>query len=146
MAIVVVMVVFFCFVKQKTAYELRISDWSLDVCSSDLPSGSRRRDCPDGRDRSRRPFPGSGWQPCRPRRRSRSRREPAPCSRYRHGCRQAGTAARRARSEEHTSELQSLMRISYAVFCLTKKTVHDLQKNTLTHKTNMSLTLPQTAI
>src|SRR3546814_10789395 len=29
---------------------------------------------------------------------------------------------RRARSEEHTSELQSLMRISYAVFCLKKKT------------------------
>src|SRR3546814_8223395 len=30
--------------------------------------------------------------------------------------------ARRIRSEEHTSELQSLMRISYAVFCLKKKT------------------------
>src|SRR3546814_9292948 len=30
-------------------------------------------------------------------------------------------SARRARSEEHTSELQSLMRISYAVFCLKKK-------------------------
>src|SRR3546814_2022420 len=30
--------------------------------------------------------------------------------------------ARRRRSEEHTSELQSLMRISYAVFCLKKKT------------------------
>src|SRR3546814_2675503 len=29
-----------------------------------------------------------------------------------------------ARSEEHTSELQSLMRISYAVFCLKKKTEH----------------------
>src|SRR3546814_3081434 len=29
-----------------------------------------------------------------------------------------------ARSEEHTSELQSLMRISYAVFCLKKKTKH----------------------
>src|SRR3546814_8371324 len=29
-----------------------------------------------------------------------------------------------ARSEEHTSELQSLMRISYAVFCLKKKTIH----------------------
>src|SRR3546814_1474254 len=29
------------------------------------------------------------------------------------------------RSEEHTSELQSLMRISYAVFCLKKKTVND---------------------
>src|SRR3546814_6933779 len=29
--------VFFCF-KQKTAYEMRISDWSSDVCSSDLPT------------------------------------------------------------------------------------------------------------
>src|SRR3546814_1785332 len=27
---------FFCFCKQKTAYEMRISDWSSDVCSSDL--------------------------------------------------------------------------------------------------------------
>src|SRR3546814_8944190 len=33
-------------------------------------------------------------------------------------------ASARARSEEHTSELQSLMRISYAVFCLKKKTIH----------------------
>src|SRR3546814_7663481 len=33
-------------------------------------------------------------------------------------------AAPRRRSEEHTSELQSLMRISYAVFCLKKKTQH----------------------
>src|SRR3546814_4697844 len=33
----------------------------------------------------------------------------------------APRAARAARSEEHTSELQSLMRISYAVFCLKKK-------------------------
>src|SRR3546814_3719634 len=31
----------------------------------------------------------------------------------------------RGRSEEHTSELQSLMRISYAVFCLKKKTTHE---------------------
>src|SRR3546814_3398193 len=29
---------FFFFFKQKTAYEMRISDWSSDVCSSDLPS------------------------------------------------------------------------------------------------------------
>src|SRR3546814_6400342 len=35
------------------------------------------------------------------------------------------------RSEEHTSELQSLMRISYAVFCLKKKT----KINTLTNRT-----------
>src|SRR3546814_4650527 len=33
-----------------------------------------------------------------------------------------GRSVRRHRSEEHTSELQSLMRISYAVFCLNKKT------------------------
>src|SRR3546814_7447836 len=36
------------------------------------------------------------------------------------------------RSEEHTSELQSLMRISYAVFCLTKK--KQTQKNTLQYQ------------
>src|SRR3546814_2589825 len=46
----------------------------------------------------------------------------------RHVCRQRGAKGRRTdarlhgRSEEHTSELQSLMRISYAVFCLKKKT------------------------
>src|SRR3546814_8420439 len=36
-------IVFFCF-KQKTAYEMRISDWSSDVCFSDLPGcpGSKR--------------------------------------------------------------------------------------------------------
>src|SRR3546814_19473504 len=32
--------VWFCFFKQKTAYEMRISDWSTDVCSSDLPLAS----------------------------------------------------------------------------------------------------------
>src|SRR3546814_8978513 len=38
----------------------------------------------------------------------------------------------RYRSEEHTSELQSLMRISYAVFCLKKKTTRHIKN----HKTN----------
>src|SRR3546814_11352914 len=33
---------FFCFFKQKTAYEMRISDWSSDVCSSDLVGAHRR--------------------------------------------------------------------------------------------------------
>src|SRR3546814_8424226 len=37
------------------------------------------------------------------------------------GCAVLLGASRKARSEEHTSELQSLMRISYAVFCLKKK-------------------------
>src|SRR3546814_6285911 len=32
----------FCFFKQKTAYEMRISDWSSDVCSSDLAHASPR--------------------------------------------------------------------------------------------------------
>src|SRR3546814_6926639 len=36
-----------------------------------------------------------------------------------------GVVRRGLRSEEHTSELQSLMRISYAVFCLKKKTKHN---------------------
>src|SRR3546814_1547053 len=40
------------------------------------------------------------------------------------GCKGAGGGAG-ARSEEHTSELQSLMRISYAVFCLKKKTTNE---------------------
>src|SRR3546814_8736144 len=37
-----VLVVFFFFFKQKTAYEMRISDWSSDVCSSDLPDPAHR--------------------------------------------------------------------------------------------------------
>src|SRR3546814_2934459 len=35
--------VFFFFFKQKTAYEMRISDWSSDVCSSDLKDDGRNR-------------------------------------------------------------------------------------------------------
>src|SRR3546814_5726453 len=38
------------------------------------------------------------------------------------------------RSEEHTSELQSLMRISYAVFCLKKKNKHNNHKHTSIYK------------
>src|SRR3546814_1253886 len=52
---------FVFFFKQKTAYEMRISDWSLDVCSSDLTD---RTDCGNGDDhaalepdRTRRPAP-----------------------------------------------------------------------------------------
>src|SRR3546814_9223750 len=56
-----------------------------------------------------------------------------------------------ARSEEHTSELQSLMRISYAVFCLTKnnnvkknptKTIHNIhktQRNTQTTRNHTTI-------
>src|SRR3546814_3607608 len=57
-------------------------------------------------------------------------------TRYRHDIQRDGGKAslkighERSRSEEHTSELQSLMRISYAVFCLKKKKY----KHTKTHK------------
>src|SRR3546814_6871097 len=43
----------------------------------------------------------------------------------------SASSAACARSEEHTSELQSLMRISYAVFCLKKKTHKNNQKQQL---------------
>src|SRR3546814_6736818 len=48
------------------------------------------------------------------------------------------------RSEEHTSELQSLMRISYAVFCLKKKKTHNDQKeqnnrDTIKHKNRTAI-------
>src|SRR3546814_10544816 len=47
----------------------------------------------------------------------------------------------RQRSEEHTSELQSLMRISYAVFCLKKKTtIHTTSHNTNITRTNNKYT------
>src|SRR3546814_3912024 len=44
-----------------------------------------------------------------------------------------GPAASPSRSEEHTSELQSLMRISYAVFCLKKKKTSTHRQYTQTH-------------
>src|SRR3546814_8131653 len=51
--------------------------------------------------------------------------------------RSAAQAYGLGRSEEHTSELQSLMRISYAVFCLKKKKQHTNKNNRqLTHPTS----------
>src|SRR3546814_6377710 len=44
------------------------------------------------------------------------------------GCSSRGGEQAQGRSEEHTSELQSLMRISYAVFCLKKKNTNNKQK------------------
>src|SRR3546814_3386807 len=77
---------------------------------------------PYGRPSSHKQRPGLEKSPApgqkrRGRRRPRSAR-PAACPR----CPRPDAAARcPGRSEEHTSELQSLMRISYAVFCLKKK-------------------------
>src|SRR3546814_5456860 len=44
---------YFVFFKQKTAYEMRISDWSSDVCSSDLPGRAALRDPPAARSGAR---------------------------------------------------------------------------------------------
>src|SRR3546814_2916792 len=41
-SVLVVVVLVFFFFKQKTAYEMRISDWSSDVCSSDLKDNPKK--------------------------------------------------------------------------------------------------------
>src|SRR3546814_9150553 len=95
---------FFCFFfKQKTAYEMRISDWSSDVA---LPI------CLPAADGGLLPHPGAG--------RPEGRQVPL-CGHQHPAALPAAPDDPAARSEEHTSELQSLMRISYAVFCLKKK-------------------------
>src|SRR3546814_6030130 len=113
---------FFFFFKQKTAYEMRISDWSSDVCSSDLA---------DFRTRERRSFTARLTQ--------LDGRKLDRLDLGDEGAAKAAVAAVEAgdfeigevekkRSEEHTSEFQSLMRISYAVFCLKKKNTKDNDK------------------
>src|SRR3546814_2071548 len=110
---------------------MRISDWSSDVCSSDIALGVGRRLLADG-------WPG----------RSRFVAQ-AQASRGAVGRAGAlggrGDPAHGTRSEEHTSELQSLMRISYAVFCLKKKTTQnktpDDNKEMNTTTTNTSVQL-----
>src|SRR3546814_5073198 len=102
---------------------MRISDWSSDVCSSDLDHEGRSpaREVvarPDAAEQSvdKAKSRGRGGHE-RPRlREDDDQRILAQKGRFSAHIR-AGD-----RSEEHTSELQSLMRISYAVFCLKKKT------------------------
>src|SRR3546814_3772414 len=86
----------------------------------------------------------------RSRRQAGHRQKPARQGRlYRHGAdvdqrfsdrhrQQARADRRRHRSEEHTSELQSLMRISYAVFCLKKKIPNTYDKHN-TQRTPLSV-------
>src|SRR3546814_10381859 len=105
---------------------MRISDWSSDVCSSDLQPAAERGadDRPEDRahapDRHRRAvaFGRIDVEQDRLAHRHERRAENALEQPETHEFAQAGGDA--ARSEEHTSELQSLMRTSYAVFCLKK--------------------------
>src|SRR3546814_5196058 len=101
------------FFKQKAAYEVRISDWSSDVCSSDLLVDDVQ--AVDARDEREGTEVARGIVELL-REEQRLAIEPAKVL-----AAAGGKAGRRIRSEEHTSELQSLMRISYAVFCLQKK-------------------------
>src|SRR3546814_3653083 len=108
------------FFTQTEAYEMRISDWSSDVCSSDLKGRDLQSPCRSLRARRRGPsFGFRGAAAGRAvRRRGDGKAEKGGRSSIR----------RSDRSEEYTSELQSLMRISYAVFCLKKKK-HTYTKN-----------------
>src|SRR3546814_8068836 len=123
---------------------MRISDWSSDVCSSDLGSrlvikvGSKCDGKISKNDAAARPISHH----CMPLGEAGNAVQQGPViDEARHALtyiqrikgKQVGMANRlaqhkgmkgckaRERSEEHTSELQSLMRISYAVFCLNKK-------------------------
>src|SRR3546814_6134382 len=99
---------------------MRISDWSSDVCSSDLPQQGR------GRKRPRAARGDGGLAVDQPDGRAHGAigedRQPDAVERHAVA---AGYSAPVGRSEEHTSELQSLMRISYAVLCLQKKNYYN---------------------
>src|SRR3546814_6654480 len=100
---------------------MRISDWSSDVCSSDLIDGGSRLDKVVGHES---PSLFSASRVCARRRHRAARAMGAGRAMNRRGpgkLRVIGGEWRSRvieRSEEHTSELQSLMRNSYAVFCL----------------------------
>src|SRR3546814_1142945 len=103
---------------------MRISDWSSDVCASDLASERVRARSSERRRvaTKRRLSASSGSVRVEAAVRLAMSRQ-SPEVRF-------GFAVRRimvTRSEEHTSELQSLMRISYAVFCLKKQNTNTIK-------------------
>src|SRR3546814_1864041 len=136
---------------------MRISDWSSDVCSSDLLPVQTRRAfqignavvlgqqvniflLPQAGDQLvlGRDERGPVGHACFPDQAGKALRGP-------HTMQRLGRADHRLRrhaadrSEEHTSELQSLMRISYAVFCLKKKNNNKThtRETYLTYNTNL---------
>src|SRR3546814_8272198 len=119
---------------------MRISDWSSDVCSSDLARTARGKRAKPAKDVSELPPGRESFAPVQATRRSNPRRRnvrPDPID-LRDWMYQPSIAVaprdwmlpnaprrtkhqHQTRSEEHTSEIQSLMRTSYAVFCSNKK-------------------------
>src|SRR3546814_7052648 len=116
---------------------MRISDWSSDVCSSDLREAEEARMRALEEARRREDLERNRNQDEERRRAEENRRaeEQARTAGETEAEPQEAAAAPEAnvvetpRSEEHTSELQSLMRISYAVFCLKKKKNHNITNN-----------------
>src|SRR3546814_4777482 len=116
---------------------MRISDWSSDVCSSDLAVQAKWTPITDEKKGKYALIIATAKKALAPwlvkldaeqeAAREKARQEAAEAARKAIEAERAATAsadlaaAENARSEEHTSELQSLMRISYAVFCLKKK-------------------------
>src|SRR3546814_3014190 len=95
-----------------------ISDWSSDVCSSDLerarvPGHARQSAVAQRRRHEGIRMADDGPEP--------ARRAAGDRAQHLLALHDLAPHPRRPRSEEHTSELQSLMRNSYAVFCLKKK-------------------------
>src|SRR3546814_1479307 len=111
---------------------MRISDWSSDVCSSDLRYSAEAWRSLLRPSAETFTLPTASAEKLPPSADSASARRntegPAPVTATR------TPAGPLARSEEHTSELQSLMRYSYAVFCLNKK--NKQTNNRLTSNTN----------
>src|SRR3546814_3165350 len=103
---------------------MRISDWSSDVCSSDLLGGKReaRQALGTAEVLRQRNLAESARLEVASRTTARYIAVAAAQQRLEFARERVKLAERARRSEEHTSELQSLMRISYAVFCLKKKT------------------------
>src|SRR3546814_7170659 len=93
---------------------MRISDWSSDVCSSDLGHRAFERQSARLEERVEPHHAESDRTLARGR----------ICSARHAGLGTVDIILEHVRSEEHTSELQSLMRISYAVFCLKKQNTH----------------------
>src|SRR3546814_3347726 len=124
---------------------MRISDWSSDVCSSDLAVSASA--APWVRPRKRSTASSSACTPSDTRLTPASRKPSSLDASTEVGLASRVTSRSLAtrkdlRSEEHTSELQSLMRISYAVFCLKKKNNQIIQatyiiniRNNSTHTT-----------
>src|SRR3546814_1858174 len=100
---------------------MRISDWSSDVCSSDLCTAASSGSSTAGRERIMSSSKKVNFSPSMLTNSGSSGMLYLRCAGSLPMLSASSRLSYHSRSEEHTSELQSLMRNSYAVFCLKKK-------------------------